>query len=212
MEHICPPPCGGFFPNLLQQSFGLLEGLRKVQKTKKTKSLSFEEELYEVAQALAEFKEGKPQGLLIHPRLVQFIVLLAESLEELSLRWDDISLKDRDELAPILENLAHSLLLAVDKPKNLKSLYNHLIGNLSLQWASFKLNQDFSTRSRDLLPRVPELILEKVEEHKFGDTSVMNQFLELIVKDAELNPSKLIPYTKELDAELEDLLAGVEID
>ena len=42
--------------------------------------------------------------------------------------------------------------------------------------------------------------------------SSMSQFLNLLVKDVDANPSILIPYTKEVDMSLDDLLAGVEAD
>ena len=45
-----------------------------------------------------------------------------------------------------------------------------------------------------------------------GDGSSMSQFLNLLVKDVDANPSILIPYTKEMDMSLDDLLAGVEAD
>lgn len=37
-------------------------------------------------------------------------------------------------------------------------------------------------------------------------------FLDLLIKDAEENPSKLVAYTEEMAAEDDELLAGVVID
>jgi len=41
---------------------------------------------------------------------------------------------------------------------------------------------------------------------------LMRSFLDLLWQSVEQVPSKLIPYTEELDAELDELLAGVESD
>jgi len=41
---------------------------------------------------------------------------------------------------------------------------------------------------------------------------LMRSFLNLLWQSVEQVPSRLIPYTEELDAELDELLAGVESD
>jgi len=41
---------------------------------------------------------------------------------------------------------------------------------------------------------------------------LMRSFLDLLWQSVEQVPSRLIPYTEELDAELDELLTGVESD
>jgi len=41
---------------------------------------------------------------------------------------------------------------------------------------------------------------------------LMRSFLDLLWQSVEQVPSRLIPYTEELDAELDELLVGVESD
>jgi antitoxin PrlF len=41
---------------------------------------------------------------------------------------------------------------------------------------------------------------------------MMTLFLEFLMKDAISHPDNLIPYTQEMSTELDELLAGVEID
>jgi len=45
-----------------------------------------------------------------------------------------------------------------------------------------------------------------------NEAILMRSFLDLLWKDVEENPSRLVPYTEEMDAELDELLAGVEAD
>jgi len=40
----------------------------------------------------------------------------------------------------------------------------------------------------------------------------LENFLQLLAKDATENPSQLIPFTEEMDREWELLLQGVEVD
>ncbi len=41
---------------------------------------------------------------------------------------------------------------------------------------------------------------------------MMSLFLDFLMKDAVNNPSKLVPYTKEMSDEMDDLLADVILD
>ncbi len=42
--------------------------------------------------------------------------------------------------------------------------------------------------------------------------ALFKQFLDLIWRDVQQNPSRLIPYTHDLDSDLDKLLFGVEVD
>lgn len=57
--------------------------------------------------------------------------------------------------------------------------------------------------------RLADAIMETVEREEASLTAL---FLDKIMEDAEKNPAKLVPFTKEMDEELEQLLDGVEVD
>jgi antitoxin PrlF len=44
------------------------------------------------------------------------------------------------------------------------------------------------------------------------ESIMMSLFLDFLMKDAIKNPSKLVPYTKEMSDEMDDLLADVILD
>jgi hypothetical protein len=50
------------------------------------------------------------------------------------------------------------------------------------------------------------------EQTNEEDARTLAMFLDLLIKDAQANPSKLVPYTRQLDEELDDLLEGVVLD
>jgi hypothetical protein len=52
-------------------------------------------------------------------------------------------------------------------------------------------------------------IMDVVDEEE-ADT--IAKFLNLLMEDVKNSDVKLVPYTKEMDAKLENLLSGVEID
>lgn len=57
--------------------------------------------------------------------------------------------------------------------------------------------------------RLAHAIVDAVDEEESDTTA---KFLDFLMKDIKDNPSKLVPYTQEMDAKLEDLLSGIEID
>jgi hypothetical protein len=44
------------------------------------------------------------------------------------------------------------------------------------------------------------------------EADTIAKFLNLLMEDVKNSDVKLVPYTKEMDAKLENLLSGVEID
>lgn len=53
---------------------------------------------------------------------------------------------------------------------------------------------------------------ENVDETDETESIMMSLFLDFLMKDAIKNPSKLVPYTKEMSDEMDDLLADVILD
>lgn len=51
-----------------------------------------------------------------------------------------------------------------------------------------------------------------VEEEDEDESLMMSLFLDFLMKDAMKNPDKLVPYTQEMSAELDELLADVVLD
>ncbi|MEH2056274.1 MAG: hypothetical protein V7K97_08955 [Nostoc sp.] len=53
---------------------------------------------------------------------------------------------------------------------------------------------------------------ENVDEANEDEGIIISLFLDSLMKDAVQNPSKLVPYTQEMNDEMDDLLADVVID
>jgi antitoxin PrlF len=51
-----------------------------------------------------------------------------------------------------------------------------------------------------------------VEEEDEDESLMMSLFLDFLMKDAMKNPDKLVPYTQEMSAELDEILADVVLD
>ncbi len=51
-----------------------------------------------------------------------------------------------------------------------------------------------------------------VEEEDEDESLMMSLFLDFLMKDAMKNPDKLVPYTQEVSAEVDELLADVVLD
>ncbi|HAA28466.1 MAG TPA: hypothetical protein DCE56_13280 [Cyanobacteria bacterium UBA8553] len=50
------------------------------------------------------------------------------------------------------------------------------------------------------------------EEEEEDESLMMSLFLDFLMKDAVKNPDKLVPYTQEMSAEVDELLADVVLD
>ena len=53
---------------------------------------------------------------------------------------------------------------------------------------------------------------DAVDEADEDEAIMLSLFLDSIMNDAIKNPSKLVPYTKEMSDEMDDLLADVVVD
>lgn len=53
---------------------------------------------------------------------------------------------------------------------------------------------------------------EDVEEADETESIMMSLFLDFLMKDAIKNPDSLVPYTKEMSDEMDELLADVVVD
>lgn len=88
----------------------------------------------------------------------------------------------------------------------------------------FRLSPDFSQDHPDIVNSsgyvqvLSENILlvrldtNKLEVEEEEESLSMSLFLDFLMKDAIKNPEKLIPYTEEMSAEIDDLLTDVTID
>lgn len=50
------------------------------------------------------------------------------------------------------------------------------------------------------------------EDQEDEDSLMMSLFLDFLMKEVIKNPEKLIPYTKEMSTEIDDLLTNVELE
>lgn len=88
----------------------------------------------------------------------------------------------------------------------------------------FRLSPDFSEDYPDLVNSsgyvqvlsdntlLVKLETKKLEEEEEEESVTMSLFLDFLMKDATNNPQKLVPYTEEMSAEIDDLLTDVTID
>ena len=88
----------------------------------------------------------------------------------------------------------------------------------------FRLPPDFSEDYPDLVNSsgyvqvlsdntlLVKLETKKLEEEEEEESVTMSLFLDFLMKDATNNPEKLVPYTEEMRAEIDDLLTDVTID
>jgi antitoxin PrlF len=51
----------------------------------------------------------------------------------------------------------------------------------------------------------------KREQEEEEESLMMSLFLDFLMKDAIKNPDRLVPYTEEMNREIDDLLADVEV-
>lgn len=135
---------------------------------------------------------------------------LKETKKVVETRWDELSDEERESLK--------SLAYTVFNPPNdensdrLRS-WKHLL----VKWKNYlQLIVVIATGQIEAVVeayfavfRLAHAIIDAVETEEAGLTAT---FLDKIMEDAESNPSKLVPFTKEMDLKLEQLLNGVELD
>jgi hypothetical protein len=120
-------------------------------------------------------------------------------------RWHNLEEEERNSL------LKFSRLVFSPEDVNSQNRvkrWSRLKVNLYLSWASF------CGQRKDLIEMAyscSALADAIAEAHEKDEESLTLQYLDFLMKDIE-NPTKLNPYTIELDAELNELLSGVEID
>jgi len=51
-----------------------------------------------------------------------------------------------------------------------------------------------------------------IEDDEEAESLIISIFLDTLIKDAMKNPSQLVPYTEEISAEVDKLLADVVLD
>ncbi|MDY6806266.1 MAG: hypothetical protein SXA11_21015 [Cyanobacteriota bacterium] len=88
----------------------------------------------------------------------------------------------------------------------------------------FRLPSDFSEDYPDMVNSsgyvqvlsdntlLVKLDTNKLEEEEEEESVTMSLFLDFLMRDATNNPEKLVPYTEEMSAEIDDLLTDVTID
>lgn len=69
----------------------------------------------------------------------------------------------------------------------------------------------FSVRSRSQTVAVYYTIFKSSEE-EIQDPVMLGNFLDFLTQDVTDNPSKLVPYTKEMSARAKKLVSGVTLD
>lgn len=135
---------------------------------------------------------------------------LKETQKDVDTHWDKLSDEERESLK--------SFAYVVFNPANdHSSSKKNSWKRLSCRWKTrFYLILAIVTGQIEVVIeacfagiKLAHAIIDAVEREEAGLTAL---FLDKIMEDAENDPSKLIPFTKEVDEKLEQLLNGVELD
>jgi len=123
--------------------------------------------------------------------------------------WDELSEEEREAL----KSLAYALLCPSNnnrvKSNSLKHWLRRWLTHLRLIVAILTGQFDSVIEAHIAAFKLAHAIMEAVENEESESTAL---FLDLLTEDAKNNPSKLVPFTKEMDKKLEQLLDGVELD
>lgn len=135
---------------------------------------------------------------------------LKKTQKDVDTRWDKLSDEERESL----KSLAYAVLNPANDDSSSKKNSRK---RLSRRWKiQFHLVLAIVTGQIEVVieacfagVKLAHAIMDAVEREEAGLTAL---FLDKIMEDAENDPSKLIPFTKEMDEKLEQLLNGVELD
>lgn len=135
---------------------------------------------------------------------------LKKTKKDVDTGWDKLSDEERESL----KSLAYTLLNPVNSDSSSKkNSWKHLSRRWEIQFQIILaiVNGQIEVVLEACLAgmKLAHAIMDAVEREEAGLTAL---FLDKIMEDAENDPSKLIPFTKEMDEKLEQLLNGVELD
>ena len=135
---------------------------------------------------------------------------LKETQKDVDTRWDKLSDEERESL----KSLAYTVFNPANDDSSSKK---NSLERLARRWEiRFHLILAIVTWQIEVVFeayfavfKLAHAIMDAVEREEAGLTAL---FLDKIMEDAENDPSKLIPFTKEMDEKLDQLLNGVELD
>ncbi|WP_009633750.1 hypothetical protein [Synechocystis sp. PCC 7509] len=164
----------------------------------------------EVIQQLPSFRLNSDSSKSNNSHFGRIAHLLKETTKDVEDRWKEISQEDRQYL-----KLWAYRVLKLSNEENIsqknsgKSILLQLEGRFRLFVAIITGQGEVMIEAYVSAVKLAYAIVEAVEREEAYLTAL---FLDKIMEDIENNPSKLVPFTAEMNDKLEQLLDGVELD
>lgn len=165
----------------------------------------------EVIQQLPSFRRNSNSSKSNNSHFGRIAYQLKETIKDVENRWEELSEDDRE----ILKRLAFNILFSSSDEGNTsqqnswKSLWLQLKTRFHFLVVVITGQEKVMVEAYVGAVRLAYAIVEAVEREEAYLTAL---FLDKIVEDIENNPSKLVPFTAEMNDKLEQLLNGVELD
>jgi flagellar motor switch protein FliM len=132
---------------------------------------------------------------------------IKQTIKSVESNWDELAQEERDSLL----NFAHSILNIESSRSEQNALKKSLPSfkiMIFFAWVVLRNQVDELFEVVDLCRTLADVVFEAHEKSEEDTTA---KYLDFLMQGTE-DPASLALYTKERDLELENLLAGVEID
>lgn len=164
----------------------------------------------EVIQQLPSFKQNSDFSESNNSYFGKIAYLLKETTKNVETRWKEISEEDREALKLLAYEVLTPSYEGKSRQKNSwKYLLLQLKTRFHLTVAIVSGQVEVVVAAHIGIVKLAHAIMEAVEREEAYLTAL---FLDKIMEDIENNPSKLVPFTAEMNEKLEQLLNGVELD
>lgn len=163
-----------------------------------------------VIRELSPFRRHSSSGKSKNSYFGKIVYLVEKINRDVDTRWDELSEEDREAL----KSLAYAVLNPANEDNSSqknswKYVFLKWLFHLRLIVAIVTGQAEVVLEAKFGLVNLAHAIMEAVERE---EGSLTASFLDKIMEDVDNNPSKLVPFTKEMDEKLEQLLNGVELD
>lgn len=164
----------------------------------------------EVIQQLPSFRRNSDSSKSNNSHFGRIAHLLKETTKDVENRWEELSEDEREAL----KVLAYDILNPsnegnISQQNSWKSLWLQLKTRFRLLVVLITGQEKVIVEAYVGVVKLAYAIVEAVEREEAYLTAL---FLDKIMEDIENNPSKLVPFTAEMNDKLEQLLDGVELD
>ncbi len=164
----------------------------------------------EVIQQLPSLRQNSNSIKLNNSYFGRIAHQLKETTKEVENGWEEISEDDREALKLLAyEVLNPSKEGDIPQQNSLKCLLLQLKLRFHLTVAIVTGQVEVVVAAHIGINKLAYAIMEAVDREEAYITAL---FLDKIMEDIENNPSKLVPFTTEMNEKLERLLNGVKLD